>query len=150
MDGSDRESEDAGAAQSQPPEGQMSRIEWPSLVRVLAWTLAITFIANGTFYDNSGQNDPNHNSNHGTAVLGELVGQDNGFGVTGIVPRAAMSVVNASSKGSRSLRPAAFTRAGRPRSIPSGSSPCAAPACLPSISPKSWALRDPAFTGCLA
>ena len=34
-----------GAAQSQPSEGQMSRIEWPSLARVLAWTLAITFIA---------------------------------------------------------------------------------------------------------
>jgi hypothetical protein len=45
MDGWPHRSEDAVAAQSLSSEVRMSRIEWPSLARVLAWTLAITFIA---------------------------------------------------------------------------------------------------------
>lgn len=36
--------------------------------------------------------DPFNDTNHGTAVLGELVGIRNGFGVTGIVPRASIRV----------------------------------------------------------
>lgn len=38
--------------------------------------------------------DPFASTDHGTAVLGELVGDDNGFGVTGIVPRATPELVN--------------------------------------------------------
>lgn len=34
------------------------------------------------------------NRNHGTAVMGELVGDNNGFGVTGIVPAAVPAMVN--------------------------------------------------------
>jgi serine protease len=48
-------------------------------------------VANGTPID------PFLNNNHGTAVLGELVADDNSFGVTGIVPDAALSLVNANN-----------------------------------------------------
>ena len=37
--------------------------------------------------------DPFNNNNHGTAVLGELIADDNGFGVTGIAKGAAIGVV---------------------------------------------------------
>ncbi len=50
------------------------------------------FIANGTFVD------PFNDTNHGTAVLGELVGTPNGFGVTGLAPKAAIGMVNAYNK----------------------------------------------------
>lgn len=46
-----------------------------------------TEIANGTPLDP-------FNTNHGTAVLGIIAGEDNGFGVTGIVPDAALQLVN--------------------------------------------------------
>ena len=36
-------------------------------------------------------------THHANAVLGELIGTDNGFGVTGIVPDAAIGMVNADS-----------------------------------------------------
>lgn len=39
--------------------------------------------------------DPFASSDHGTAVLGELVASKNGFGVTGIVPEAQVRVANA-------------------------------------------------------
>jgi serine protease len=48
-------------------------------------------VANGTPID------PFSNSNHGTAVLGELVADDNSFGVTGIVPDSDLSLVNANN-----------------------------------------------------
>jgi serine protease len=46
-------------------------------------------VANGTPID------PFSDTNHGTAVLGELVADDNLFGVTGIVPDARLGLVNA-------------------------------------------------------
>ncbi|MDX6678478.1 MAG: serine protease [Solirubrobacteraceae bacterium] len=39
--------------------------------------------------------DPFNNTNHGTAVLGELIGTDNGLGVTGLVPNSEIGLVNA-------------------------------------------------------
>jgi hypothetical protein len=36
-------------------------------------------------------------TNHGTAVLGQIVGTPNGFGVTGLAPKARMGMVNANS-----------------------------------------------------
>ena len=39
--------------------------------------------------------DPFSNTDHGTAVLGELSADDNGFGVTGLVPNASLGMVNA-------------------------------------------------------
>ncbi len=47
------------------------------------------FVANGT------PHDPFNSTNHGTAVAGELVAGDNGFGVTGIVNEAELYLVNA-------------------------------------------------------
>jgi hypothetical protein len=41
--------------------------------------------------------DPYRNNNHGTAVLGVIGGDGNGFGVTGIAARAKLSTVNAVS-----------------------------------------------------
>ena len=38
-------------------------------------------------------------TDHGTAVLGELVGDANGFGVTGLAPGATLRTVNAASLG---------------------------------------------------
>lgn len=46
-------------------------------------------VANGTPID------PFSSTSHGTAVLGELVADDNSFGVTGIVPDADLTLVNA-------------------------------------------------------
>jgi serine protease len=40
-----------------------------------------------------GPSDPFNDNNHGTAVLGELIADDNGFGVTGIAKGAAIGVV---------------------------------------------------------
>lgn len=53
--------------------------------------------ASGAFIANGTPNDPfpNKYKNHGTAVLGELSGDDNGFGVTGIVPNSTLRLVNA-------------------------------------------------------
>ncbi len=50
--------------------------------------LAGALIPNGTPVD------PFNNANHGTAVIGELVGDDNGLGVTGVVPNAQLGLVN--------------------------------------------------------
>jgi subtilisin family serine protease len=41
--------------------------------------------------------DPFNDNDHGTAVLGELVADNNGFGVTGIVYNAALGMVNANN-----------------------------------------------------
>ena len=44
-----------------------------------------------------------YSDDHGTAVMGELFGTDNGFGVTGIVPDATAGMVNASNTGGYNL-----------------------------------------------
>ncbi len=49
---------------------------------------AATLIKNGT------PNDPFNDNNHGTAVLGELIGDKNGKGVTGIAHGAELGLVN--------------------------------------------------------
>ncbi len=51
-------------------------------------------IANGTPADPF----PSDQKNHGTAVLGQLVGTDNGFGVTGLAPESAIAMVNAAQQ----------------------------------------------------
>jgi subtilisin family serine protease len=45
-------------------------------------------IPNGTPWD------PNDDTRHGTAVLGELIASDNGIGVTGIAPGAGIGMIN--------------------------------------------------------
>jgi serine protease len=50
--------------------------------------------ANG-FIENGTSADPFKDTNHGTSVLGEITGTSNGFGVTGIAPKAAIGMVNA-------------------------------------------------------
>ncbi len=54
-------------------------------------------IANGT------PDDPFSDFNHGTAVLGEIVGDENAFGVTGIVSGATLRLVNANTTGGYDL-----------------------------------------------
>lgn len=53
--------------------------------------LAGALVENGTF------DDPFDDNNHGTAVLGEIVGDENAFGVTGIVSGATLRLVNANT-----------------------------------------------------
>jgi hypothetical protein len=53
--------------------------------------------AAGALVPNGTPLDPFSNTNHGTAVLGELVADANPFGVTGIVPDAALGLVNANN-----------------------------------------------------
>ena len=51
--------------------------------------------ARGAFIPSSANpSDGGYGTDHGTAVLGELVGTDNGLGVTGLVPNARVAVVN--------------------------------------------------------
>lgn len=50
--------------------------------------LRTSFVANGT------SKDPFGDRSHGTAVVGELVGDPNAYGVTGLVPDAGMLVTN--------------------------------------------------------
>lgn len=57
----------------------------------------------GRLIPNGTPTDPWNSDDHGTAVMGELVGTDNGFGVTGIVPDAAAGMVNASNTGGYNL-----------------------------------------------
>lgn len=45
-------------------------------------------IANGTPVD------PFNDTNHGTAVIGELIGDDNAYGITGVTPGANLKLVN--------------------------------------------------------
>ncbi len=54
-------------------------------------------LANGT------PSDPFSDNNHGTAVLGELVGDENAFGVTGILSGATLRLVNANNTGGYAL-----------------------------------------------
>ena len=49
----------------------------------------------GARIPNGTPEDTFSNTNHGTAVLGELVADDNGFGVTGLLPNAGRGMVNA-------------------------------------------------------
>ena len=53
-------------------------------------------IPNGSLCDPFG-GGPNPSFHHGTAVLGELIATDNGFGVTGMVPDAGIGMVNAAA-----------------------------------------------------
>ena len=57
-------------------------------------------LANGTPCDPFAQSMGAHSADHGTAVLGELVGDPNGFGVTGLAPNASLLTVNAASRNS--------------------------------------------------
>ena len=57
----------------------------------------VNVIVNGT------PTDPFSNNDHGTAVLGELWGRDNGLGVLGLAHAAWMGVVNASDDGDYDL-----------------------------------------------
>ncbi len=57
----------------------------------------VNVIANGT------PTDPFSSNDHGTAVLGELWGRDNGLGVLGLAHAAWMGVVNASDDGDYDL-----------------------------------------------
>ncbi|HJV08560.1 MAG TPA: S8 family serine peptidase [Acidimicrobiales bacterium] len=54
-------------------------------------------IANGT------PSDPFNDNDHGTAVLGEIVADENGFGVTGILSGAGLRLVNANNTGGYAL-----------------------------------------------
>ena len=42
---------------------------------------------------------PEENGDHGTAVLGELIGADDGAGITGLAPASALGLVNAANAG---------------------------------------------------
>ena len=55
--------------------------------------------------------DPFNSDNHGTAVMGEIFGEDNGYGVTGIAPSATPWVVPTSVAGVGFSIPAAVTNA---------------------------------------
>ncbi|GGS56573.1 S8 family serine peptidase [Actinokineospora fastidiosa] len=52
----------------------------------------------GAYVPNGTPADPFGDTNHGTAVAGEIVGDDNGGGVTGLVPDARMHVTNANNR----------------------------------------------------
>ncbi|MFV2039845.1 MAG: S8 family serine peptidase, partial [Acidimicrobiales bacterium] len=54
-------------------------------------------LPNGTPFDPFGDN------NHGTAVLGILAAENNGFGVTGVVPDAGLKLVNVYNSGTPAL-----------------------------------------------
>jgi serine protease len=51
-------------------------------------------LANGTPCDPFAAKDGVHSTDHGTAVLGELTGDPNGLGVTGLAPGASLLTVN--------------------------------------------------------
>ncbi len=53
--------------------------------------------AAGALVPNQTPVDPFGDNDHGTAVLGEMVSGDNGFGVTGIIHQAGVIVVNANN-----------------------------------------------------
>ncbi len=65
-----------------------------------SWNLAHEDLgsAAGALVANQTPDDPFDDNNHGTAVLGELIAGNNGFGVTGIVHDAGVLVVNASNE----------------------------------------------------
>ncbi len=53
--------------------------------------LTSSYFPNGTF------RDPYNDDNHGTAVIGEIAGDSNTYGVTGLVPAATIQVTNANN-----------------------------------------------------
>jgi serine protease len=53
--------------------------------------------APGAVIDNGTPEDPFADNNHGTAVLGEIIADENSFGVTGIVSGAEVRLVNANT-----------------------------------------------------
>jgi hypothetical protein len=64
---------------------------------------------NGKVIPNGTPVDPWNNDNHGTSVMGELFGTQNGFGVTGIVPDAQAGMVNANNTRGYDLANAIWT-----------------------------------------
>jgi len=54
-------------------------------------------LANGTACDPFSSSKGIHSTDHGTAVIGELAGDPNGLGVTGLAPGTSLRTVNASS-----------------------------------------------------
>ncbi|WP_240197140.1 PKD domain-containing protein [Nonomuraea lactucae] len=98
-----------------------------------------TLVANGT------PSDPFNNNNHGTAVLGELVGDNNSGGVTGLVPDAQLRVTNASNTqrgwdvansvitAARALRPGDVLLIEQQTPGPAGCSGYVAPEWIPAI-----------------
>ncbi|TAK94419.1 hypothetical protein EPO05_06370 [Patescibacteria group bacterium] len=55
--------------------------------------------------------DPLSDTDHGTAVLGEMVADDNGYGVTGITPKANLGLVNAYNTNGYKIVEALYTAA---------------------------------------
>jgi len=51
--------------------------------------------ASGGLIANKTAKDPFSSTDHGTAVIGEMIASDNGIGVTGLVPNADFNMVNA-------------------------------------------------------
>lgn len=51
--------------------------------------------ARTALYPNGTPVDPFNDNNHGTAVLGEMIADENGFGVTGVTPKASLELINA-------------------------------------------------------
>ena len=54
-------------------------------------------VASGALIANGTPSDPFSSNDHGTAVIGEIVGDGNAFGVTGIAHDAGLGLVNASN-----------------------------------------------------
>ena len=50
-----------------------------------------------SYYPNGSFRDPFNNDNHGTAVIGEMAGDANSYGVTGLTPHATIQVTNATN-----------------------------------------------------
>ncbi|MEO7754730.1 MAG: S8 family serine peptidase [Terracoccus sp.] len=59
--------------------------------------LRTSFYANGTPVDPFAASMGQHSRDHGTAVVGEIAGDSNGFGVTGLVPDTTMQITNVTS-----------------------------------------------------
>ena len=59
--------------------------------------------AAGAMVPNGTATDPFSNNDHGTAVLGELIADDNAFGVTGLADQATIGMTNASDNGNYDL-----------------------------------------------
>ena len=59
--------------------------------------------AAGAMVTNGTPTDPFSNNDHGTAVVGELVADDNSFGVTGLADQAGLGLTNAHDNGSYDL-----------------------------------------------
>ena len=65
-----------------------------------SWNLAHENLAGANQIANGTPTDPFSDTDHGTAVLGEIRGTDNSIGMTGLAPGAWLGVVNADDTGS--------------------------------------------------